>query len=112
MLFLPILGANLTYLGVENFLVVRFCASHITPIRETLIKTKVSLLYVVKNFKFDTKIALTGIYLSFITHLLLNKQKSSAIVFSKIVLLPPLTLKMNIVPNVQITRCKSNKVKE
>ena len=83
MLFLPILGANLTYLGVENFLVVRFCASHITPIRETLIKIKVSLLYVVKNFKFGTKITLTSISLSFITHLLLNKQKSSAIVFSK-----------------------------
>ena len=75
MLFLPILGANLTYLGVENFLVVQFCASHITPIRETLIKTKVSLLYVVKKFKFGTKIALTGISLSFITHLPLNKRK-------------------------------------
>ena len=92
MLFLPILGANLTYLGVENFLVVRFfCASHITPIRETLIKIKVSLLYVVKNFKFGTKIALTGIYLSFITHLLLNKQKSSAIAFSNRTFTPPYT---------------------
>ena len=93
MLFLPILGANLTYLGVENFLVVRFCASHITPIRETLIKIKVSLLYVVKNFKFGTKITLKGIYLNFITHLLLNKQKSSAIAFSSRTFTPPLHLR-------------------
>ena len=42
--------------GVDNFLVVRFCASHITPIHETLIKTKVSLLNVVKIFKLALKL--------------------------------------------------------
>ena len=51
-----------------------FCASHTTPIHETLIKAKASLLNVVKKFKFGAKIALTSISLSFITHLLLNKQ--------------------------------------
>ena len=70
---------------------VFFFASHITPIRETLIKIKVSLLYVVKNFKFGTKITLTSISLSFITHLLLNKQKSSVIAFSNRTFTPPYT---------------------
>jgi hypothetical protein len=51
-----------------------FCVSHTTPIHETLIKDKASLLNVVKNFKFGSKIALTSISLSFITHLPLNKQ--------------------------------------
>ena len=91
-----------------------FCASHITPIHETLIKTKVSLLYVAKKFKFGAKIALTNISLSFITHLLLNKQKSSVMVFSKVSSFtpPPLTLKLNIVPNVQLKDVKVKKMKE
>ena len=52
-----------------------FCASHITPIHEILIKTKVSLLYVAKKFKFGAKITLTNIFLSFITHLPLKQIK-------------------------------------
>ena len=51
-----------------------FRASHTTPIHETLVKAKVSLLNVVKKFKFGAKIALASISLRFITHLLLNKQ--------------------------------------
>jgi hypothetical protein len=51
-----------------------FCASHTTPIHETLIKAKASILNGVKKFKFGAKIALTSIFLSFITHLPLNKQ--------------------------------------
>jgi hypothetical protein len=47
---------------------------HTTPIHETLVKAKVSLLNVVKNFKFGAKITLTSISLSFITHLPSNKQ--------------------------------------
>ena len=51
-----------------------FCASHTTPIHETLIKAKASLLDVVKKFKFGAKIALKSISLNFITHLPLKKQ--------------------------------------
>ena len=75
MLFLSNLKANLTYLGGNFFfkwygfvLVVQ------SPIHETLAMAKVSLLSVVKNFKFGAKIALTSISHSFITHLLSNKQ--------------------------------------
>jgi hypothetical protein len=74
MLFLSNLKANLTYLGGKIFRMVRFCASHTTPIHETLVKAKASLLNVVKKFKFGAKITLTSISLSFITHLPLNKQ--------------------------------------
>ena len=75
MLFPKDLKANLTYLGwkflsgMDFVLVIQF------PIHQTLIKIKVSLLYVVKNFKFGAKIALTNISLGFITHSLLNKTK-------------------------------------
>jgi hypothetical protein len=41
-----------------------------SPIHETLAMAKVSLLNVVKNFKFGAKITLTSISHSFITHLL------------------------------------------
>jgi hypothetical protein len=51
-----------------------FCASHTTPIHETLIKAKASLLNVVKKIKFGAKIALTSISLSFI-----NSRKSANI---------------------------------
>jgi hypothetical protein len=61
--------------GVEIFEWYGFCASHITPIHETLIKTKVSLLNVAKKIKFVAKVTLTSISFSFITHLLLNKTK-------------------------------------
>jgi hypothetical protein len=44
-----------------------------SPIQETLAMAKVSLLNVVKKFKFGAKITLTSISLSFITHLPLNK---------------------------------------
>ena len=47
------------------------------PIHETLAMAKVSLLNVVKKFKFGAKIALTSISHSFITHLPLNKTNSS-----------------------------------
>ena len=77
MLFPKDLRANLTYLGWKFLSGMVFCASHTTPIHETLIKTKVSLLHVAKNFKFGAKIALTDISLSFITHLLL-KNKNQA----------------------------------
>jgi hypothetical protein len=50
-----------------------FCASYTTPIHETLIKAKASHLNVVKKIKFGAKIALTSIFLSFITHLLSDK---------------------------------------
>lgn len=60
--------------GWKFFLVVRFCASHTTSIHETLVKAKVSLLNVVKNFKFGAKITLTSISIGFITHLPSNKQ--------------------------------------
>jgi hypothetical protein len=53
---------------------VRFCASHTTPIHETLVKAQVSLLNIVKKIKFGAKITLTSISLSFITHLPSNKQ--------------------------------------
>ena len=75
MLFPKDLRANLTFLGWKFLsgkvfvLVIQF------PIHETLITTKVSLLYVAKKFKFGAQIALTSISLSFITHLLLNKTK-------------------------------------
>ena len=55
----------------------RFRASNTTPIHETLVKAKVSLLNVVKKFKFGAKITLTSISHSFITHLPLNKTNSS-----------------------------------
>lgn len=48
-----------------------------SPIHETLAMAKVSLLNVVKNFKFGAKITLTSIFHSFITHLLSNKTNSS-----------------------------------
>jgi hypothetical protein len=74
MLFLSNLNANLTYFGGKFLSGTVFCARHTTPIHEKLVKAKVSLLNVVKNFKFGAKIALTNISLSFITHLLSNKQ--------------------------------------
>ena len=52
MLFPKDLRANLTFFGVEIFEWKGFCASYITPMRETLIETKVSLLYVAKKIKF------------------------------------------------------------
>ena len=74
MLFPKDLKANLTYLGWKILSGTVFRASHTTPIHETLIKAKASLLNVVKKFKFGAKIALKSISLSFITHLQSNKQ--------------------------------------
>ena len=48
---------------------IRFRASYTTPIHETFVKAKVSLLNVVKKFKFGAKITLTSVSHSFITHL-------------------------------------------
>ena len=50
-----------------------------SPIHETLAKAKVSLLNVVKKFKFGAKIALTSISHSFITHLPSNKQTQAKV---------------------------------
>ena len=61
-----------------------------SPIHETLIRTKVSLLNNVKFFLICAKITLTSVSLSFITQLPLNKQKSSIVVFSKVSLIYPL----------------------
>ena len=60
--------------GWKFFLNGTVFASHTTPIHETLLKAKVSLLNVVKKFKFDAKVTLTSISLSFITHLPSNKK--------------------------------------
>ena len=48
-----------------------------SPIHETLAMAKVSLLNVVKKFKFGAKITLTSISHSFITHLPSNKTNLS-----------------------------------
>ena len=50
-----------------------------SPIHETLAMAKVSLLNVVKNFKFGAKITLTSISHSFITHLSSNKQTQAKV---------------------------------
>jgi hypothetical protein len=50
-----------------------------SPIHETLAMAKVSLLNVVKKFKFGAKIALTSISHSFITHLPSNKQTQAKV---------------------------------
>ena len=77
-----------------------------SPIHETLAMAKVSLLNVVKNFKFGAKIALTSISHSFITHLLSNKQTQRKCICKVSSFYPPLTLRMNIVPNVQVKDVK------
>jgi hypothetical protein len=102
-LFLKNLGENLSYLGQKILSGTVFRASHTTPINETFIKAKASLLNVVKKFKFGAKIALTSISLSFITHLLLNKQTQVQLHSLRYhhFIYPPLTLRLNIVPNVQ-----------
>ena len=74
MLFLSNLKANLTYLGGKIFKLYGFVLVIQSPIHETLAMAKVSLLNVVKNFKFGAKITLTSISLSFITHVPSNKQ--------------------------------------
>ena len=50
------------FLFIYLYQQVRFCASHTTPIHETLAKAKVSLLNVVKKIKFGAKITLTMTY--------------------------------------------------
>ena len=85
---------------------VRFCASHSTPIHETLAKAKFSLLNVVKKFKFGAKITLTSISHSFITHLPSNKQTQEKVYLQGIIILPSPYTQDEHCPQCSIKECK------